>query len=338
MQFRTLPVIRNEEGSIRKVGFELEYANVGIDESLQIVKELYGGEIEKEHRFSQKIVNTSIGDFSIKIDLKLLNEKTYKKLFDTFNIDLKNIKLGERTLEDDVEETLEKVINKVIPYEIGTPPVPVTEIEQFEKLRKALHEHHAEGTKSFITNAFATHINPELPATDPGTIIRYIQAFLVLYPWLLRAGKTDFARRVTSFINPYPASYIKLVLPADYSPGLETLIDDYHQHNPDRNRPLDMYPLFAALRPEQVNTFDDLGNVKPRKTFHYRLPNSLISQPDWTLAHEWNNWVVIEELANAPEQLRKLCDDYLALKEETLMSFESKWVTHIEHEFISRKV
>lgn len=338
MEFKKLPVIYNENGSIRKVGFELEYGNVGIEESLKIIQDLYGGEIQTEHRFSQKVVNTSVGDFSVKIDLKLLNEKTYKKVFDTFNINLKEIKSGDQTLEDDVEDALESMINKVIPYEIGTPPVPATEIEQFEKLRESLFDNNAEGTKAFLTNAFATHINPEVPATDTATILKYLRAFLLLYPWLLKEGETDFARRVTSFINPYPDSYIQLVLPADYNPGLEKFIEDYHQYNPDRNRPLDMYPLFAALSEEQVNKFKDLGNVKARKTFHYRLPNSLISQPDWTLAKEWNNWVVIEELANDPDQLEKLSSTYLDLKENTLLGFESKWVSYLEHEFINKKV
>lgn len=338
MKFKKLPVIYNENGSIRTVGFELEYGNVGIEESLKIIRELYGGEIQTEHRFSQKVVNTSLGDFSVKIDLKLLNEKTYKRVFDTFNINLKEIRSGKQTLEDDVEDALEAMINKVIPYEIGTPPIPATEIEQFEKLRKALFEKKAEGTKSFLTNAFATHINPEVPATDIATILKYLRAFVLLYPWLLRAGETDFARRVTSFINPYPEMYILLILPADYNPDLETLINDYHQFNPDRNRPLDLYPLFAALREEQVNRFKDLGNVKARETFHYRLPNSLISQPDWTLAKEWNNWVLIEELANEPEQLKKLSSTYLNLKENTLLGFESKWVDYLEHEFLNKKI
>ena len=330
MQYKQLPVQYNAKGEIRKVGFELEYANVGIEESVRIIQELYGGKEQIEHRFSRKVTDTSIGDFTVQIDLQLLNKKTYKEPLEKLNINLKDISIGEGTLEDEVEMALESVINKVIPYEITTPPVPVTQIEVFERLRQSLLEHNAKGTEAFITNAFATHINPETPGTDPDTILRYIQAFLLLYPWLVKEGETDLARRMTAFINPFPSEYAELVLPLSYHPDMETLIDDYHRLNPDRNRPLDMYPLFAAINQEQVNGYKDVGKVNARETFHYRLPNSWVSKPDWTLAQEWNNWVVLEELANDPERLANMSKEYLALKEDTLIGFDSKWTKETE--------
>ncbi|RDV16902.1 amidoligase [Pontibacter diazotrophicus] len=330
MQYKELPVQHNAKGELRKVGFELEYANVGIEESVKIIQALYGGKEEIDHRFSRKVTGTSVGDFSVEIDLRLLNEKTYKEPLDKLNINLKDISIGDGTLEDEVETAMESVINKVIPYEITTPPVPYTEIEVFEKLRQSLYEHNAKGTEAFITNAFATHINPEVPDTDADTILRYINAFLLLYPWLLKEGETDMARRMTAFINPFPAEYAELVLQPSYHPDMEMLIEDYHRLNPDRNRPLDMYPFFAAVRKEQVNSYTDLGKVKARETFHYRLPNSWVSKPNWTLAKEWNNWVVLEELANDPDRLEQMSKEYLALKDDTLIGFDSKWIKQTE--------
>ena len=330
MQFKNPPILHNDQGELRKVGFELEFANLGIEESLQVVQELYGGTVEKEHRFSQKVVGTQIGDFSIKIDLKLLNEKSYKKILEKFNINLQDVQFGDSTLEYEVESAMEGIFKTVIPYEITTPPLPITELEELERLRQALHEREAEGTKAFLTNAFATHINPETPDTKPETILNYIKAFLLLYPWLVKKRDIDLARRATSFINPYPDKYVELVFQPAYQPDIDTLIDDYHLFNPDRNRPLDMYPLFAALREEKVNTFHDLGNVKARKTFHYRLPNSLISQPDWSLAEEWNIWVLIEELANDRPRLQEMCKEYLELSDNTVIGFDHKWIKQID--------
>lgn len=325
MQFKQLPVLYNEEGDLRKVGFELEFANVGIEESVQIIQNLYGGKVEKEHRFSQKVVDTRIGDFSVQIDLKLLNEKTYQEPLKKLNINLQDLQMGKSTLEDKVETVLENLASTLMPYEIGTPPLVCTELEVLEPLRMALYEHKAEGTEAFFTNAFATHINPEVPATDPATILRYLQAFLLLYPWLLQEGETDLARRMSPFISPFPTAYAGLILAPSYHPDLDTLIEDYHRHNPDRNRPLDLYPLFAALREEKINQYTHLGKVKARKTFHYRLPNSFISRPGWSLAQEWNNWVVIEELANDPDRIARMSQEYLALKKDTIIGFESKW-------------
>ncbi|GGK70191.1 hypothetical protein GCM10011405_17820 [Rufibacter glacialis] len=311
---------------MRTVGFELEFANVGIEECLHIVQELYGGRVEMENRFCAKVVETRLGDFSVEIDLKLLTEKQYKTVFHKLNIDIEHLKLGQETLENVIDDALEKIIQKVIPYEIGVPPLPFNQLEQLEQLRQALYDHHAKGTEAFFTNAFGTHINTEIPDTNPDTILRYLRAFLLLYPWLLEAGETDFARKnLTSFINPFPAEYTALVLNPEYAPSLEQLIDDYHHYNPDRNRPLDLYPLFAFLREEQVSHFTNLGSVKARKTFHYRLPNSCVSDPDWTLAQEWNNWVVIEELAIKPDRIRQMSAQFLNLKENTLLGFEAKW-------------
>jgi hypothetical protein len=326
MQFKLPPLLYNEKGEIRTVGFELEFSNVEIEESVRIIQELYGGQVQKEGRFTQKVVGTSLGDFTVEFDLTLLTEKGYKKVLDPFNIHLDQMKLGEGTLEEGVEDILEGILGKLFPYEIACPPIPCTQLGQLEKLREALYQHHAEGTEAFPTNAFGTHINIELPKTDTDTVLRYLKSFLLLYNWLLEAGETDLARRISPFINPYPAEYVELILSPAYQPNLETLIKDYHTFNPDRNRPLDMYPLFAALNNEALAQYSDLGKVKARRTFHYRLPNSSISKPGWSLAQEWNNWVRIEELANNAETLELLSKEYLELKKKTFIGFDSRWV------------
>ncbi len=323
-------MLYNEKGNLRTVGFELEFSNLGIAESVQLIQQLYGGRVEPQNRFHQKVVGTSLGDFTVEFDLTLLTEKNYRKVFEKFNINLEDVKTGNGTLEDDVELLLEGIVGKIFPYEIATPPVPCTQIGQFEKLRQALYEHHAEGTKAFPTNAFGTHINIETPATDTETILRYLRAFLLLYPWLLQVGDTDLARRVSPFIAPYPEAYATLVLSPAYHPDLAILIDHYHRFSPNRNRPLDMYPLFAALKKDILSTYKDIGKVKPRETFHYRLPNSSVSQPDWSLAQEWNNWVAVEELANDPEGIAQLSTEYLGIKAGTLIGFDSKWTKRIE--------
>lgn len=325
MQFKKPPILQNRKGEIRKVGFELEFANLGIEDSAKIIQDLYGGEIKKEHRFSQQVEGTSVGDFSIKIDLKLLNEKSYKKTLGRLNINLQDVQFGERSLEYEVESAMEGIFKTVIPYEITTPPLAITELEKLEKLRQALYEHNAEGTRDFLTNAFATHINPEVPDITPESILSYIRAFLLLYPWLLKKREIDLARRVSTFISPFPSKYVDMVLQPSYKPDINSLIEDYHIHNPDRNRPLDMYPLFAAIKEEKVSSYQDIGNVKSRETYHYRLPNSLLSSPDWSLAEEWNVWVLIEELANDHARLAKMSKDYLELRENTYIGFDNKW-------------
>ncbi len=326
MKFKHPPVRYNETGALRKVGFELEYTNVSIDASAQLIQQLYGGTIRKENRFKQEVKDTRLGDFIVEFDLALLSEKRYKKVFETFHVHLEDVKIGNGTLEDEVEETLSNLVGKVFPNEIACPPVACTQLEEIEKLREALYKLHAEGTQSFLTNAFGTHINIEAPSLDTGTLLTYLRAFLLLYPWLLEEGRTDLARKISPFIDPYPDAYTELVLNPSYKPNLEVFIQDYHTYNPDRNRPLDMYPILAFLKKDMLHQYTKLGKVKARNAFHYRLPNSSIAQPDWSLAQEWNIWVRVEELAGDREKIAQLSEEYLSLKAHTLIGFDSKWV------------
>lgn len=325
MAFTLPPILHNEKGEERTAGFELEFANINIEESIRIIQELYGGEVQKKHRFHQKVVNSSLGDFTIEIDIRLLNEKTYQKPLNKFNINLQDYPMGDQHLEFEVENALEGLAKSFIPYEIITPPVRFSQLEQLEKLRLSLHRNKAEDTKSFLTNAFATHINIEVPSSSVESMLSYVRAFLLLYPWIFKESNIDFARRVSTFIAPFPSKYAEIVIEPSYQPDLDKFIEDYHIYNPDRNRPLDMYPLFAQVRKEKIESYQNLGNVKSRPTYHYRLPNSLISQSEWSLAKEWNYWAQIEELANDEEKLGKMSRDYLQLRQNTLIGFDNKW-------------
>lgn len=326
MAFKHPPVLYNDKGELRTVGFELEYTNVSIEDSAQLVQKLYGGTVQKENRFKQQVTGTKLGDFTIEFDLTLLTEKRYKKVFETFNVRIEDVRIGNGTLEDEVEETLSNLVGKVFPNEIACPPIPCTQLEEIEKLREELYKLHAEGTESFLTNAFGTHINVESPSLDTDTVLTYLRAFLLLYPWLLEEGRTDLARKISPFIDPYPVAYIDLVLNPIYQPDLEMFIQDYHTYNPDRNRPLDLYPILAFLKKDMLEQYTKLGKVKARNAFHYRLPNSSIAQPDWSLAQEWNNWIRIEELASDREKIAHLGEEYLSLKAHTLIGFDTKWI------------
>ncbi len=330
MAFELPKRTKTQQGTVRTVGFELEFGNVPIEQTVGIIIALYGGEVKKEHRFLQRVENTSLGDFSIEIDARLLTQKAYLKPLQKLNIDISTIQMGDSTLETELEKMLEGVVSTVVPYEIGTPPVPITELHQLERLRESLYKHEAKGTRAFPTNIFATHINPEVPDTEVATLVGYLRAFLLLYPWMLRSTEVALSRRLSPYINPFPQAYADLILHMGYNPNLEQLMEDYHEFNPDRNRPLDMYPLFAYLDEEKVRSFEDVGKLTKRPTFHYRLPNSQIEEADWSLEKVWNNWVKIENLAADKDKLRSLAREYLTMKKDTLIGFGNKWAKQTE--------
>jgi hypothetical protein len=271
-----------------------------------------------------------VGDFSLNVDLRLLSEKKYTVLFEKLGINPSAISIGNTSLDIVIENVLESSITTIIPYEVSAPALPLTELHKIEWLRQALHDNRAKGTKAFVLYAFAMHINPELPAKNVETLLNYTRAFLLLYPWLFRVSEIDVARKVSSFINPFPASYAAFVLQDQYNPDLNQFIDDYHLFNPDRNRPLDLYPVFAWLNEERTAALKDVGKVSARPTFHYRLPNSLIDDPAWSIALEWNRWVEVEKLASDQDALAELSQEYLRITAMNLANFENIWISKME--------
>jgi len=323
MEYKIPKQLTNSRGKIRTVGFELEFGGVDLNTTAQCIMDLYGGKRVIFNNFLQEVVDTELGNFSLKMDAVMLTEKSYEKVL---------TKLGIDVTDKSIEELMESVASLVVPYEVGAPPIPMTQVARIDELRKALHEKEADGTHTSILNAYATHINAELPKLDAATILRYLRAFLLLYPAIHDRAELSIRRKLSSYINPFPDDYIALVLSPEYAPDFETLLVDYHIYNPDRNRPLDIYPAFAYIDKSKTDALPDIGNVKPRPTFHYRLPNCEIDSAEWSLAIDWNEWVAIEDLAAMPiETLTELCAEYLREEEETTFGFKHKWIKKTEH-------
>ncbi|HYW96181.1 MAG TPA: amidoligase family protein, partial [Bacteroidales bacterium] len=294
-EFQLPPVLRNEKGDYRKIGFEIEFSGVSSSKVAELIRSEFGGTIEKKNRYYINITGSSPGDFTVKIDTSFLYEKKYRKLMDLFGLDLDKFSDDDDIVEK-AEEVLENVFATVVPYEIAAPPVEITNMATIDRVRQLLNDNRAEGTKVSAYYAFALHINPELPSLTFDCLFDYLKAFLLLYPWLKKVMAPDYTRRLTTFINPFPDTYSRLALDPEYKPAFDTFIKDYHYHNPDRNRPLDLYPALAMLD-ESVSKLKGIGNVSKRPTLHFRMPDSRIDQAGWTLATEWNNWNYVERLA-----------------------------------------
>lgn len=104
---------------------------------------------------------------------------------------------------------------------------------------------------------------------------------------------------------------------------MDQLIDDFITDNPTRNRELDMLPLFAHLDEDRVRARVDDPLIKARPTYHYRLPNTNLADPEWGVLTEWNRWVIVERLAAAHNRRRQLADTYLQRNPEDFMD----WLT-----------
>jgi hypothetical protein len=321
--------LHRSDGAVRKVGVELEFAGVEVEEIGRIIVDLYGGRLESISRFEYKIADTRLGTFAVEIDLALLKERSYLKFLDFMGVELDPDSLRQ------AEDTMARLASTLVPHEIGSPPLPMTEAHQLEQLRARLQAAHALGTKASLRYAFGLQFNPEVPALDAQTVLSYLRAFMLLVDWLEQRSHVALARRLSPFINDFHQPYIRRVLDPDYAPTIEQLIDDYIEENPTRNRPLDMLPLFAYLDQERVRRDLHEAKVKihPRPTFHYRLPNCLIDDPRWTIAQEWSGWVAVDDLAQDLPKIERMSIDYLEQRGHLVVGYDEDWAQRVNHEW-----
>ncbi len=314
------PAVRNARGEVRRAGFEIEYSGVSLNLSATLVRTVFGGEHVAQTTFVHRVRNTRFGDFQVEIDTTVLKDKTYEKPLRAMGLE------PGRLTAQWLEGALLTTFATVVPTEIGSPPIPITELAPLDELRRLLHKYGAKGTRVSLLYAFGMHINPEIPSDDPGQLRDFLRAFVLLYPWLKQRSEVDFTRRMSPYINPFPAAYARLILRDDYPADAGRLIDDYIAHNPTRNRPLDMLPVLAHLDKRRVmDRVADPHLVKGRPAFHYRLPNCMVDEPGWTLAREWNTWVAVERLAGDEARLAEMSRDYLAADQQSLRPFYDKW-------------
>lgn len=297
--FRRPPQESGPEGKPRRVGIELEMTGLEPEQMAQTVVASVGGEIERESPFVTRVTETELGDFHIELDADLLKSRSYQKHLAEFGIDI-----GEGEMRDNLESVLSRVAGIIVPLELVGPPVPWTELERLDRIRLELHRSGARGTGSSAIYAFGMHLNIEAASLEADYLLAILRAFVLRYEWLLEREQVDLSRRISPYVQPYREDYVTHLLQQDYQPGISRLIDDFLSFTPTRNRPLDLLPLFAHIDFDRVMAAPvERELIKPRPAFHYRLPNCLIDQPEWSLAVAWNDWIRIEQLAADPERL-----------------------------------
>ncbi|CAO3449304.1 hypothetical protein [Azospirillum argentinense] len=308
--FRTPPHSTTTDGAPRTVGVEVEFANLDAPSAAAVVRSLYGGALEPEDPHRCRVTGTRLGDFAVELDMRSAHPGK------TEESDAGPLGKAVGKAVDGVVEALRplwgNIGSLVMPFEIAAPPIPIDRLAELEPLFAALSAQGAAGTDASPLFAFGLHLNPQVARTDGDYVLDHLKAFLLLAPWLRREIRVDPTRRLTGFIAAFPVDYaVKVVDPA-YRPDLDGLVGDYLEANPTRNRELDLFPLFAHLAPETMAAKLSDPHVRPRPTFHYRLPNARLGDPDWSLAQDWNRWVAVEELAADRDRLDALGTDFRA--------------------------
>lgn len=282
-----LPWRETEAGELRRVGIELEFAGIDLLTAAETVRETFGGQLAWADAHSLEVTDTRFGTFAVELDSDYVHPSARNPTEGDFM---------ERTAAM-ARAVIGDVIEHWMPREIVTPPIPLNDLPILNRLCERLRLRGALGTDASWRYAFSLQLNPEAPSLDCGRVLAIFRSFLLMSDWLRAQTAHSLLRRALPFAQPFPRDYIGAVLARDYRPDWPEFIDDYLTANPTRNRDLDLCPLMAHIDRARVRAHLHDPRIKPRPAFHYRLPDSRIEDPGWSVITEWNRWVLVERLA-----------------------------------------
>ncbi|MHA6323833.1 amidoligase family protein [Roseivivax sp. CAU 1753] len=284
---KPLPVPRNAQGEDRRVGVEIEFGALHEAQVSQIIADRLGGGVKPRGDRGYVVSDTSLGDIEVYLDTQYLTRA-----------------------ESDLEQRIHDIARHVVPVEIVTGPILPAQIETLDVLCDDLAQAGATGTTAGMFLGFGVHFNPEVTGDTLEAILPTLRAFAFLEDSIRDAAEIDLARRIMPYVGTYPRQLLDgLAEPID---SRAALIDLYLAQAPSRNHGLDMTCLFAHLDEARVAAAMDMTLISARPTYHYRLPDCRIDEPDWSLALEWNRWVRIEEIAAQPDMIDALCAGWRA--------------------------
>lgn len=317
------------QGKLRRVGFELEFAGLDFKGTVNVLSDVFNVRADSHTSAEASLQHPEWGKFVIEVDSELAKRLAKSR---------SEGREENKTDDDPLAEWLVNLTTEVVPIEVVCPPVDIDRLSSLDAMVSGLREAGAEGTAEKLVYAFGVHINTELPSLEPATIARYLRAYVIAQDWLVLRHQVNMTRRVTPYIDLYPRSYCLKVLAYDDEVSLETILDDYLEHNATRNRALDMLPLFKHLAEDRVVEVVDDARVKARPTFHYRLPNCEIERGDWGLWQSWRTWCVLEVLADSSDLLDELSGQYNKFDASLINFARAPWHKQLDsilHDLVS---
>lgn len=308
-------ILRTASGEERRVGVEIELSGLSYVGLVKLTSKLLSGTAHETSRYVAEL-ETDLGKFTIELDSDPIKD-----------LDLQDERIPEsfRELGGQAMDVIDAAAEKIVPLEIVSPPLPFSTLERIETLCDELRNAGALGSREAIYYAFGLQLNPELPDLEAPTIVRYLQAFAILYEWLKARHQIDISRKFTSYIEPWNSTYTDKLIEDDYAPNVEQLMRDYLKYNPTRNKALDLLPLFAHIDSKLLAEFVDDERIKSRPTLHYRLPDCDIDNPQWHFSTVWNDWVVLEQLANNAADLMELRETFRNSRKLSLRNLTHSW-------------
>ena len=314
-RFRIPPTVKKDDGKARRVGFELEFSGITLQQTVDTLIATLDAEIQSQTAAEFKLQVKTLGDFNVELDWDFL----------------KRVSANSEDADAPAEaiNLLSQAASLLVPLEVVCPPIPLDQLHLLEPMTAALREAGAVGTEESLLAAYGVHINTEIPKLDAPTLSLYLRAYALLQWWLVDAHDIDVTRKISPYIDLYSEAYLKQVL-SDPEPSMEQIFDRYLEHNASRNRALDLLPILAEIDAERVRRVVDDPKIKARPAFHYRMPNCNIERPDWSLSHSWNTWLMVEQLAAKEDYLDELGTAFLAAERPLLGVNRNDWIEYVD--------
>lgn len=278
-----LPQLNSARGTPRRTGVEIEFANLTEQETAGVVQSLWGGRIVALNEHDITIEGSTLGDVKIELD--------------TFLRDKAGSVVADKLLDWS---------RAVVPVEIVTAPLTPDGVAKCDTLIDALVRAGAKGSQDGVLYGFGVHLNPEVAAETKAAILPTVRAFALTEDWLRAIDPVDPSRRLLPFVDPWPRGLVDVLAdhPADWT--MADLTRTYLDLSPTRNRGLDLLPLLTHLHPDLVAAALPDAPKSGRPTFHYRLPEARLGDASWSIAYEWNRWVLVERIAADADMLDDL--------------------------------
>jgi hypothetical protein len=283
------PILLAADGSLRRVGVEIEFLGPSAQVAAEALAHDLGGTCKAEDPHAFKVSGTHLGDLLVETDLRHVHPDRHPEL---------GLRLGRS-----VAAWLGTVASPFVPRELITAPMHIARLPEVDTVVTSLRSAGAYGRGTVLWGSLGLHFNIDPPRLDAATVTAFLKAFLLVNDRLRRETVRGRFRRALVLPPDYPQAYKKRVLDPDYWPDLPKLTDDYLAANPTRKRALDLLPLLAHLDEERVRSVLPHEKIGSRPVFHYRLPHAHLSDPAWSIMPDWERWLLVERRASYLEEL-----------------------------------
>ena len=281
-RFAPLPYTQTSAGEPRLTGVEVEFSGLDIEQTTRIVQDSLGGASKGDDPFLRSVVDTSIGDIEIELDTPIRHASDNK--FVRHGLDAAAV---------------------VVPMEIITGPLDHDGLMTFNGFLSDLRDAGAAGSRAGVFLGFGVHLNPEVVSLKSPHTINTIRAYGLLEAYLRRVEAVDMTRRALPFVEPWPADFLTALCDQDIE-TLAQLLPIAAKHISSRNHGLDILPLLKFAQPEAYGQHFTETKSNARPTFHFRLPDCRIDEPDWDLNQPWELWRLVERVAAHPAAIGDL--------------------------------